>query len=178
MHSYSLGRLAGLQLSTRPSAFVGLLGLWIVLSGVAVFALDLSLPTAIAGALVATSLHVGSVILHHVGHAWVARRTGHPMTGIQLWGLVGMSVYPADEPALAPSIHIQRALGGPFASLLVALVAGGLTLLLGSGVAYWISLFCFLDNLFVLTLQVFLPFGFNDGSAILHWWNVQRKQAR
>jgi hypothetical protein len=178
MNDISLGRLAGLRLSARPSAFVGLAGLWAALSGVAVAALDLPLAPAVGAGLAATALHLASGLAHHLGHAWFARRAGHPMSGIQLWAVLARSVYPADEPDLPPATHIRRALGGPFASLLVTLAAGAATLLLPAGTARWVSLFWFLDNLFVFTLQVFLPLGFNDASTILRWWNVQRQQVR
>ena len=39
----------------------------------------------------------------------------------------------------------------------------------GSGLIWWLSLFFLVDNFFVLTLQVILPLGFNDGSTILYW---------
>ena len=178
MKDYHLGTLGGLRLSARPSAALGALGLWALLGGLAYAVLDLPYATALGAGLAATGLHVGSEIVHHLGHAWAARRTGYPMAGIQMWGVFGASIYPSDEPVLPPATHIRRALGGPLASLLLTLIAGAVTLLLSAGLARWLGLFWFLDNLFVFTLQVFLPLGFNDGATIWHWWKVGRRGVR
>src|SRR5258706_526147 len=84
------------------------------------------------GGLLAVALHWLSEIVHHLGHAIAARRTGYPMSGIRLGflGVLTSSVYPRDEPELPPALHIQRALGGPLASLAIGLVAGALALAL------------------------------------------------
>ena len=50
--------------------------------------------------------------------------------GINLWGPLSSSIYPADEPPLPRSVHIRRALGGPLASLLLTLFALILVLML------------------------------------------------
>src|SRR5436190_4413939 len=119
-----LGRVAGLNVSAVPSAFIGLALLWVALSAVGVWLLGMSLGKAILGGLIAVGVHVFSELLHQLGHAWGARRTGHPMVGIRLWGVLSASVYPADEPALPAPVHITRALGGPEASLVVSVIAG------------------------------------------------------
>ncbi len=178
MNNYQLGTLAGLQVTARRSVIFGVLGLWALLGGLAYALLDLPVATALGAGLAATALHVGSEVVHQLGHAWAARRVGYPMVGMQLWGIFATSIYPTAEPPLPPATHIRRAIGGPLASLLVTLIAGAVTLALPDGLARWIALFWFLDNLFVFTLQVFLPLGFNDGSTVLHWWNVQRKGVR
>src|SRR5690242_10193969 len=112
-------------------------------------------------------LHWLSDIVHHLGHAWAARRTGYPMVGVRLSGVLGSSIYPPDEPPLPAAVHIRRALGGPIASLLLTLVAAAIVLALRSsgGTVWWVALFFFLENLLVFTLQVFLPLGFNDGGT-------------
>jgi Zn-dependent protease len=171
MIEYKLGRLAGLDLSARPSAIAGTILLWGILSAIGVALLDLPIGTAIAAALAAVALHWISEFLHNLGHARAARRAGYPMLGVRAWGVLSASIYPPDEPALPGAIHIQRALGGPLASLLVTLVAGGLALALRplGGAIWWVALFFFLDNLLVFTLGALLPLGFNDGSTLLHW---------
>ena len=106
--------------------------------------------------------------------ARAARRTGYPMSGIRLgkWGVLGTSLYPADEPALPAAIHIRRALGGPAGSLVVTLAAAAVALALRAegGALWWVAVFVFLDNLLLLTLGAFLPLGFTDGSTLLRWW--------
>jgi hypothetical protein len=172
MTEYKLGRLAGLNLSYRLSAIAGSLLLWAILSAVGIALLDLSLGVALGAGLIAVALHWVSELLHNLGHAWAARRAGYPMIGVQLWGILSMSIYPPDEPALPANIHIRRALGGPLGSLLVTLAAGMLALIVhsGGGALWWIALFFFLDNLLVFTLGAMLPLGFNDGSTMLRWW--------
>ena len=174
MSEYRLGRVAGLDLTAMPLAIVGSSLLLVLLSGIAITVLRMPVGEAIAGGLIAVVLHWVSDIAHHLGHAWAARRTGYPMTGIRLgtWGLLGTSVYPSDEPALPAAIHIRRAWGGPAGSLLFSLVAAVAALILRnvSNMLWWVGVFFFLDNLSVFALGAFLPLGFTDGSTLLHWW--------
>ena len=170
-----LGRLGGLNLSTMPSAIIGSILLWALLTGVGVWLLGLMVGKALIGGLIALVLHWGSEIFHQFGHAWAARRTGHPMVGIRLWGVLSASVYPTDEPPLPGSVHVRRALGGPEFSLLASLAGILLVLALlvldrSGGTAWWVAVFFFLDNLLVFALGSLLPLGFNDGSTLLRWW--------
>lgn len=174
MREYRLGRVAGLDLTAIPLAIVGSIVLLAVLSGIAIAVLHMPIGQAIAGGLIAVVLHWVSDIVHHLGHAWAARRTGYPMTGIRLGtlGLLGTSLYPPNEPALPAAIHIRRALGGPAGSLLFTLVAAVAALILRnvSSMFWWVGVFFFMDNLLIFTLGAFLPLGFTDGSTLLHWW--------
>jgi hypothetical protein len=172
MQTRRLGKIYGLDISVSPSALVWLAALWGILAVVGVALLHLSLVEAVVGALLATLLHVVGEILHQIGHARAARQTGYPMTGVRLWGVFGMSIYPPDEPALPAAVHIRRALGGPTFSLLVSVVALVILIvmsLFSKGLPFWLSLFFFLDNLFTFTLGSFLPLGFTDGSTIFYW---------
>jgi Zn-dependent protease len=171
---YELGTVFGLRLSVIPAFASGTIILWIVLSGVGMGVLQLPLSQAVTGGLVATLLYWVSYIVHHLGHAYAARRIGYPMSGIRLGYafIFGTSLYPKDEGALPAVIHIRRALGGPIGSLLFSIVTGGIALLLRSAepVVWWTALFVFLTNFVVLTLGAFLPLGFTDGSTLLEWW--------
>jgi Zn-dependent protease len=171
MAGFELGRVAGLRLRVVPSAIVCFFLLWALLGGVGVLVFEVPLVEAIAGGLVAAVLHYGSEIVHNLGHAWAARRTGYPMTGIRLFGFLGMSLYPENEPELPADIHIRRALGGPVGSLLLTLLAAVIALALRplGGTPWLIGAFFFLENLFVFTLGSFLPLGFTDGSTLLEW---------
>ena len=173
MKEYRLGKLAGLNLSAVPLAFVGSILLLLLLSGIAISVLNFSIGEAIGGSLLAVLLHWISTIAHHLGHAWPARQTGYPMTGIRFgtWGLLATSLYPPDEQTLPAKIHIQRALGGPAASLLFSIVALVIALIFRTvnDPLGWVGTFFFLDNLFVFTLGVFVPLGFTDGSTLLQW---------
>lgn len=174
MKETSLGQLFGLRLSFVPSAVIGFLGVWAVLSIAAGFFLHTSLWVALGWGLAATVFHWLSELTHNLGHAWAARRVGYPMTGIRFWAMLAASVYPAHEAQLPSRIHIQRALGGPAASALLSLIAGIATLALTAQSLPWcLALFVFLDNLFVFTLQAFIPLGFNDGATLWRWLRQQ-----
>jgi hypothetical protein len=167
--SYPLGRVAGLDLSARPSALVAGAGLW-ALGSLGARAFGVSARAVPLVGLAVAALHWAGELWHQYGHAAVAYRTGYPMTGIQLWGPLSASQYPA-EPDLPPATHIRRALGGPFASaLLVAILAGVAQLVPRRSVAGKLVRFAFWENLLVFCLGAFLPLGFNDGSSLLHWW--------
>ena len=171
---YKLGNIAGLSLSIEPAFFVGTILLWTALSGVGVWMLELPISQAIVGGLVAALLYWVSDIVHHLGHAYAARRTGYPMVGARLgkYLIFGTSLYPEDEEALPAEIHIRRALGGPIGSLASTAVTGIVALLFYpvGGVVWWIALFVCLANFFMFTIGPFLPLGFTDGSTILKWW--------
>lgn len=174
MNEFKLGTIAGLKLTAIPSALVGSLLLFIVLFGIGAWLLVLPVGAVVVGSLVAVLFHWLSEIVHNLGHAWVARRTGFPMDGVRLGtlGLFGTSLYPQAEPVLPAAIHIRRALGGPVASLLVAALAALVVLALRGvgGAPFALAVFLLIDNLFVLGLGAFLPLGFTDGSTILHYW--------
>ncbi|MCP4544074.1 MAG: hypothetical protein GY832_43740 [Chloroflexi bacterium] len=178
MSKIQLGQIVGLQLSAMPSTIVGFVLLWILLGGAAIMLFQVPLTEAIAGSFVAVVLHYGSEIVHNLGHAWAARRTGYPMTGIRLFGVLGMSRYPRDEPPLPANIHIRRALGGPAASLLLSLVAAAIALLLRplGGTLGLVTTFFFLENLILFALGSLLPLGFTDGSTLLKWWSKQNHE--
>ena len=174
MHTYELGSLFGLRVTARPQAFVGTLALWALFAAIARFVLRLPTGEALLGGLLAAALHWLSAIVHNLGHAVAARRTGYPMSGMRLGflGVLALSVYPRDESELPPALHLRRALGGPLASLLIGLVAGVVALALrpSGGLAWWLALFVCVENIVVFGLQVFVPLGFNDASTVLHWW--------
>jgi hypothetical protein len=175
MKEYKLGRLAGLKLTAVPFALVGSILLLALLSSLAIGVLNLPRGEAIGGSLLAVILHWASTLAHHLGHAWAARRTGYPMTGIRfgMWGLLATSLYPPDEQTLPAKIHIRRALGGPTGSLLFSIVALVIALIFRTvnDTLGRVGIFFFLDNLFVFTLGPFVPLGFTDGSTLLHWWD-------
>jgi hypothetical protein len=178
MKGYKLGKVFGLDLSAEPIAFIGSILLLGLLSGVAIGVLKLPAHEAVAGSLLAILLHWLSTFVHHLGHAWAARRTGHPMSGIRFGtlGVLATSVYPPDEPALPARVHIQRALGGPAGSALFSIVALIIALAFRpmSDTLGWAGTFFFLDNLLVFTLGVFLPLSFTDGSTLWEWWGKRR----
>ncbi len=167
-----LGTLLGLQLRAHKNTVYGSLLLWATLSAVGLAFLQLSVSNAIFAGLISTLLHWDSELWHQLGHAWAAKRTGYPMQGITFVGLLAASRYPSDEPELPAEIHIRRALGGPIASLIVSLLSGLAALALQpvGGALLMVTMFWFLDNVFVFFLGSLLPLGFTDGSTLLYWW--------
>jgi Zn-dependent protease/CBS domain-containing protein len=72
----------------------------------------------------------GSILLHELGHAFVARRNGIGISSIQLWIFGGMARM--DREADGPGVEARVALGGPAVTLaifvvltVVGLLAGG-----------------------------------------------------
>jgi hypothetical protein len=169
---YRLGTVAGLRLSARPSAGLGSILLWTLATEFAQVVLKQSFALALLTGALAVVLHWGCALWHQLGHAWAARRTGHPMTGIRLWFLLSTALYPIDEPPLPAAVHIRRALGGPLASLALTVIAGALVLALRpvAGPFWWLLVFLCADSLLVFTLGAVLPLGFTDGSTLLRWW--------
>ena len=156
----------------QSTAVTGSLFLWLIFSLIGWLGLDLGAGTAVLTALIATILHFIGEFWHQLGHAWAARRTGWPMSGVMFVWVLAASLYPKDEPNLHARIHIRRALGGPAASLAMTVVMG----LVVWGIRPYnapidyLALFFFLDNLLVFTLGAFLPLGFTDGSTLLRYW--------
>jgi hypothetical protein len=168
MKSTHIGSLFGLQISFTPLIFLGIAGIWVALSLVGYFAFDIALGESIFLGFIATILHYVLELIHSLGHAFVAKQVGYPMTEIRfgVYGIYAQTIYPKDEPELDSSIHIRRALGGPIANLILSVILF-FTLPLWTGNWYWVGMFVFLDNL-IYVVQVFIPLGFNDASTILN----------
>ena len=174
MNEKMLGRLAGLRLTVIPAALIGSIVLYVVVIGLMIAAFNIAIGSALLGGVIVVVLHWFNEMVHHLGHAWAARRTGYPMSGIRFGklGVFATSLYPPDEPALPAQTHIRRALGGPIFSAWLSVIAFLVILLTSPGAeATWsfVLWFFFLENLVVLTLQVFIPLGFNDGATIWRW---------
>ena len=176
MKERSLGTLAGLRLTAIPTAILGSIVVYVVAIGLmALF--NIPIGPALLGGLIVVILHWFSELVHQLGHAWAARRTGYPMVGIRfgtMW-VFSASLYPPDEPALPAKVHLRRATGGPIFSAWLSAIAFLIILMTIRSVdALWafVLWFFFLDNFVVMTLQVFIPVGFNDGATI---WRLVRK---
>ena len=165
-----LGKLFNLHIDLHPLTWPATLFLWFGLIAAFHYGLALPLPEALLLALAATLLHWISLLFHHLGHIIAARLTGYPISGLIIgtFGLLARDLYPTGEPELAPGIHIRRALGGPLASALLSLFFF-LLLPLWPGNWHWLGLVILLENLFVFTLQVFIPLSFNDGGTLLKY---------
>jgi hypothetical protein len=163
-------KLFGLTITADRTALPCTIGLWLALSLGALLLFRLSPMDALLAGFAATVFHWFSSMWHDLGHMIAARMTGHPMIGLRLWTVFAINVYPPDENDLPAKVHVQRALGGPIASAVLTLAFGALVLVVERGSAlWWLMLFGFLDNLFVMTLQALVPLGFNDGATLWKW---------
>ena len=160
-----------LEISAAPSAVGGALLLLAVFSFVGRRVFRLRPGAALAGGALATGLHFVSELWHQGGHARAAASTGYPMTGVRLWGILGTSLYPPDEPPLPGEVHVARALGGPRASVWFVVVGGVVALATRpiGGIAHMVSSLFALENLFIFTLGAFMPLPFmeTDGTTLL-----------
>jgi hypothetical protein len=169
-----VGRWFNLEISFDASILAAYAGLAVVLAVLAGWLLHMAWATALLFGLAGSFLHAVSDLIHQLGHAWAARRSGYPMVGLHFWGIFSTSIYPANEPVLPRRIHIRRALGGPAVSALFALLAWLWAFWLPSDTpAWWLAWFVFADNLVVFTLQMFIPLGFNDGGTLWYWLRHQ-----
>ncbi len=168
-----LGTLAGLRVTARRSALIGSIVLYVIVIGL-MMAFNIPIGSALLGGAIVVILHWFTEFVHQLGHAWAARRAGYPMIGIRCgtFGVLATSLYPPDEPALPAKVHLRRALGGPIFSAWLSVIAFLVVLVTARGAAaMWefVVWFFFLENLVVMTLQVFIPLGFNDGGTIWRW---------
>lgn len=177
---YSLGQMGRLQVSADRSALAGAFGLLalFIFLGRAIFRLRPG--TALAGGVLATALHFIAEMWHQTGHARAAERTGYPMTGVHLWGVLGQSLYPPDEPPLPPEVHVARAWGGTRASVWLAVLGGVVAVAawpLG-GVARMVSAIFALENALIFTLGALVPLPFfeTDGTTLQRYRREHRKR--
>jgi hypothetical protein len=168
-----------LQITVLPRAYTVSNILCVVFIIGARLVLGLSLWESLVFGASALLIYWGSAFIHHVGHILAARTTGYPIVGLRFGtfgGWLSTDVYPFDEPPLSPSIHVRRALGGPIASALLALLFGLMAYVLSQNeityisVWYWLTIFGLLINLLVYFGQAFIPLGFNDGSVLWRYW--------
>jgi len=180
--SWKVLRIAGLDFYIVPlPALIVTAVLWVLFERIGEEMLGLSRIEAIVGGLLATAQFWLSEAVHQIGHGIAARRTGHPMVGFSLWGL-GTSLYPPDEGELSGRVHIQRALGGPIISLILAAIAALKAVLLApvGGLFFWLAVYVTAINLLIFGLGALLPLKIggltSDGAVILHWLRNGNRQ--
>ncbi len=177
---FPLGKLGKLDITAEPSAAGGFFLLWVVFGLLGVKLFRLKPGAAAAGGLLAAALHFIAEMWHQLGHARAAEESGYPMEGVHLWGVLGTSVYPADEPELPAEIHVARALGGPKASAVLAAVAGLFAAFVHpfSRLAFMIASIFALENSLIFTIGAFLPLPFmeTDGTTLQHYRAGHRKR--
>src|SRR5215210_3605708 len=79
---------------------------------------------AFALAVISALLFFLSILLHELGHAWVALRNGIPIQGIDLWMFGGVAKLGKDAPSAG--VEFRVAVAGPVVTLLIAALCFGL----------------------------------------------------
>ncbi len=174
--SFEIGNIFSMKVKANPTAVLSAIVIWIILSLLGLKLLKWKPEKAISGGFLAMLIHLGSEWWHQFGHAQAAEQTGYPMASMEFTGPIAVSQYPQNEGVLSAEVHIQRALGGPIFSMLLALVSGliGLALRPLGGPVLTLAYFSLIDNLLVFTVGALLPLGFTDGSTLLRW--IGRRQ--
>jgi Zn-dependent protease len=86
---------------------------------------------AFALAVISALLFFLSILLHELGHAWVAIRNGIPIEGIDLWMFGGVAKLGRDTDS--PGVEFRVAIAGPLVTLVIVLVCFGLGAAVSSG---------------------------------------------
>jgi len=123
--SFKLIELFGIRIGVSASWFLVLFLVIFSLSGPYRATLQSSDTIAYATAVASALLFFGSIILHELGHALVARRKGITVQGIDLWLFGGIARLSRD--ARSPGEDFQIAAAGPLVTLAVvgACLGGG-----------------------------------------------------
>jgi Zn-dependent protease len=134
----------------------------------------LSNDTYLAMAIALGLLFFAGLVLHELGHAFVARRNGMEIDGITLWLFGGVARIVGEFPG--PGVEFRVAVAGPVVTLVIGLAFTAATLLLSlpSAVDGVVSMVA-VANLFLLAFNL-IPAYPLDGGRILHavLWRFQR----
>jgi len=123
--SIQLLRVSGIRIGASPSWFVVLFIVIWFLSGYFQDTLGGSDTEGFVVAVCSALLFFGSLVLHELGHALVARRNGIEIDGIDLWLLGGIARFRQDTRS--PGQEFAVAAAGPAVSLVIAVVFAALS---------------------------------------------------
>jgi len=130
----------------------------------------------------------GSIVLHELGHAFVAMRHGIGITGIQLWIFGGVARM--DRESDSPSTEFNVAIAGPLVTLAIAAALTGLGLATvgweefrramlvesDAGTSGFLSMIAWLAtiNLLVLVFNLLPAFPMDGGRVVraIAWWRT------
>lgn len=193
--SITLFHVRGIRISVDWSWFVVL---FLVIIYMAQFYGDVlgesgSATTPFLLALLSAVGFFGSILLHELGHAFVARRNGIGISGIQLWIFGGMARM--DREADGPGTELKVALAGPAVTLAIVLALGiGGVAAVGttefreaavlestSGVSGVMAMIAWLAtiNLLVLVFNLLPAFPMDGGrvARAIAWWRTGDRNA-
>jgi Zn-dependent protease len=126
--SFQLARVFGIRIGVNASWFIVLFLFIYLFQGSFRDTLGASDQVAFAVALAAAALFFGSILLHELGHALVARREGIEVTGIDLFLFGGVMKMSRDTDS--PGAEFRVAAAGPLVTLGIVIVGGLLTVLI------------------------------------------------
>jgi Zn-dependent protease len=125
--SIQLGRIFGIRIGVELS--------WFIVLFLIIWNLSDYYKSAAPGsnafflAVLSALLFFLSILLHELGHAWVAIRNGIPILGIDLWMFGGVAKL--GRESTSPGVEFRVAVAGPLVTLAIA----GLCFLLGSAIS-------------------------------------------
>jgi Zn-dependent protease len=123
--SIQLVRVAGIRIGASPSWFLVLFFVIWSLSGSFQDTLQSSESEAYVVAVIAAVLFFGSIVLHELGHAFEARRSGMRVEGIDLWFFGGLAKL--DRDSESPGEEFRVAAAGPAVTLLLFAIAAAVS---------------------------------------------------
>jgi Zn-dependent protease len=126
--SFQLARVLGIRIGVNVSWFIVLFLFIYLFQGSFRDTLGASDAVAFAVALAAAALFFGSILLHELGHALVARREGIEVTGIDLFLFGGVMKMSRDTDT--PGAEFRVAAAGPLVTAGIVIMGGLLTVLI------------------------------------------------
>jgi Zn-dependent protease len=137
--SIPLVRVFGIRIGVDPSWF---LVLFLVIWGLTGYYQD-AIPGKNDGeafllATLSAFLFFGSILLHELGHAWVAVRNRIEIAGIDLWLFGGIARMSRDTTS--PGVEFRVAAAGPFVTLLISILCAGIGIAAGGTHDFWESM--------------------------------------
>src|ERR671931_1727111 len=134
--SIPLVRVFGIRVGVDPSWFLALfLFIW-WLTGYYQDAIPGGNDTgAFLLATASALLFFGSILLHELGHAWVAVRNRIEIAGIDLWLFGGIARMSRDTTS--PGVEFRVAAAGPLVTAVIAAVCAGIGALAGGASDFW-----------------------------------------
>jgi Zn-dependent protease len=139
-------------------------------------------------AIVAALGFFGSIVLHELGHAWVALRNGIGISSIRLWIFGGMARMDRESPT--PKAEFDVAVAGPLVTLAIVVVLLAIEIVAGgsqgladsipvgkvpdtSGVLAMLGWLAFI-NVLVLVFNLLPAFPMDGGRIVraIAWWRT------
>ena len=173
-----------MPVAVRQSAVYGSLIIMIVLTIAAIAFTNLTILDAIITGIIGMLLHWLGDLVHQYGHFFAAKQLKYPSTGIVLWWVLSTTLYPKNEDVPSPLIHMRRAIGGPIAGFILAVVftiISVLWLLNYSEFSRFIAIWGLLDYWGVFTIGALFPplkIGPLATDGWIIWKNLQKQSSK